>query len=35
MKELDKNIIGDVFRYIKLEQNMPKLLNLGLVALTA
>lgn len=25
MKELDKNIIGHVFQYVKLEQNMPKL----------
>ncbi|WP_241657707.1 alpha/beta fold hydrolase [Anaerobacillus alkaliphilus] len=25
MKELDKQIIGDVFKYVKLEQEMPKL----------
>ncbi|MFS1519488.1 alpha/beta fold hydrolase [Bacillus sp. SCS-151] len=25
MKELDKKIIGDVFKYVKLEQEMPKL----------
>ncbi|WP_226666308.1 alpha/beta fold hydrolase [Metabacillus litoralis] len=27
MKERDKNIIGDVFKYVKLEQDMPKLTN--------
>src|SRR5699024_8131415 len=25
MKEQDKEIIGDIFRHVKLEQNMPKL----------
>ena len=25
MKEMDKNIIGDVFKHTKLEQDMPKL----------
>ncbi|WP_332697856.1 alpha/beta fold hydrolase [Halalkalibacter lacteus] len=25
MKEIDKNIIGDVFKYVRLEQEMPKL----------
>ncbi|EPY11998.1 MULTISPECIES: alpha/beta fold hydrolase [Paenibacillus] len=25
MKAIDKKIIGDIFRYVKLEQNMPKL----------
>ncbi|MDH5163898.1 alpha/beta hydrolase [Heyndrickxia oleronia] len=25
MKEIDKKIIGDVFKYIRLEQEMPKL----------
>jgi pimeloyl-ACP methyl ester carboxylesterase len=25
MKEMDRNIIGDVFKHVKLEQEMPKL----------
>lgn len=25
MKEIDKNIIGEIFKYVKLEQDMPKI----------
>lgn len=29
MKEVDKQIIGDIFRYVKLEQDMPALTKKG------